>query len=145
MFRRLTAILLCVLCAAALCSCAPAQEPETQPAQLKKYENQNEQYGIIGIEGLDVSFPTVNFDASINDVIICFSDGITDSVNIDNEDFKKDRIIKILKENAHLSSCEGGKKIMTSLESFTKGTTIHDDITLIVLKRNNSQNYIESI
>lgn len=110
-----------------------------------KYENQNEQYGIIGIEGLDVSFPTVNFDASINDVIICFTDGITDSVNIDNEDFKKDRIIKILKENAHLSSCEIGKKIMTSLESFTKGTTIHDDITLIVLKRNNSKNYIESI
>lgn len=110
-----------------------------------KYENQNEQYGIIGIEGLDVSFPTVNFDASINDVIICFTDGITDSVNIDNEDFKKDRIIKILKENAHLSSCEIGKKIMTSLESFTKETTIHDDITLIVLKRNNSKNYIESI
>lgn len=42
MLRRLTAILLCALCAAALCSCAPAQEPETQPAQLKKYENQNE-------------------------------------------------------------------------------------------------------
>lgn len=110
-----------------------------------KYENQNEQYGIIGIEGLDVSFPTVNFEASINDVLVCFTDGITEAMNVDNKDFSKDRIIEILEKNAKLSAHEIGQMIMTELEMFTKGTKIHDDITLIVLKRNNSKNYIEGI
>ena len=110
-----------------------------------KYENQNEQYGIIGIEGLDVSFPTVNFEASINDVLVCFTDGITEAMNVDNKDFSKDRIIEILEKNAKLSTHEIGQMIMSELEMFTKGTKIHDDITLIVLKRNNSKNYIEGI
>ncbi len=110
-----------------------------------KYENQNEQYGIIGIEGLDVSFPTVNFEASINDVLVCFTDGITEAINVDNKDFSKDRIIEILEKNAKLSAHEIGQMIMSELEMFTKGTKIHDDITLIVLKRNNSKNYIEGI
>ena len=110
-----------------------------------KYENQNEQYGIIGIEGLDVSFPTVNFEASINDVLVCYTDGITEAMNVDNKDFSKDRIIEILEKNAKLSAHEIGQMIMTELEMFTKGTKIHDDITLIVLKRNNSKNYIEGI
>lgn len=110
-----------------------------------KYENQNEQYGIIGIEGLDVSFPTVNFEASINDVLVCFTDGITEAMNVDNKDFSKDRIIEILEKNAKLSAHEIGQMIMSELEMFTKGTKIHDDITLIVLKRNNSNNYIEGI
>ena len=110
-----------------------------------KYENQNEQYGIIGIEGLDVSFPTVNFEASINDVLVCFTDGITEAMNVDNKDFSKDRIIEILEKNAKLSAHEIGQMIMSELEMFTKGTKIHDDITLIVLKRNNSRNYIEGI
>ena len=110
-----------------------------------KYENQNEQYGIIGIEGLDVSFPTVNFEASINDVLVCFTDGITEAMNVDNKDFSKDRIIEILEKNAKLSAHEIGQMIMSELEMFTKGAKIHDDITLIVLKRNNSKNYIEGI
>ena len=120
-------------------------DSKNQKISEQKYENQNEQYGIIGIEGLDVSFPTVNFDVSINDVIVCFTDGITEATNLNNEDFTKDRIIEIVKNNAELSSREIGQKIMTKLESFTEGTTIDDDITLIVLKRNNSRNFIEGI
>ena len=54
-------------------------------------------------------------------------------------------IIEIVKNNAELSSREIGQKIMAKLESFTEGTTINDDITLIVLKRNNSRNFIEGI
>lgn len=120
-------------------------DSKNQKISEQKYENQNEQYGIIGIEGLDVSFPTVNFDVSINDVIVCFTDGITEATNLNNEDFTKDRIIEIVKNNAELSSREIGQKIMAKLESFTEGTTIDDDITLIVLKRNNSRNFIEGI
>lgn len=120
-------------------------DSKNQKISEQKYENQNEQYGIIGIEGLDVSFPTVNFDVSINDVIVCFTDGITEATNLNNEDFTKDRIIEIVKNNAELSSREIGQKIMAKLESFTEGTSINDDITLIVLKRNNSRNFIEGI
>ena len=120
-------------------------DSKNQKISEQKYENQNEQYGIIGIDCLDVSFPTVNFDVSINDVIVCFTDGITEATNLNNEDFTKDRIIEIVKNNAELSSREIGQKIMTKLESFTEGTTIDDDITLIVLKRNNSRNFIEGI
>ena len=79
------------------------------------------------------------------DITIVLTDEITEATNLNNEDFTKDRIIEIVKNNAELSSREIGQKIMAKLESFTEGTTIDDDITLIVLKRNNSRNFIEGI
>lgn len=42
MFRRITALIFSAFYILTLCSCSATKEPEASPAQLKKYENQNE-------------------------------------------------------------------------------------------------------
>lgn len=103
------------------------------------------QYGILGVEGLDVSFPPINFRAAQGDVIVCFTDGLTDCLNKHGEDFSKERIIKILQQHHNESSGMIMNSIMEKARSFTDGTELTDDITLIVLKRTNSKDYIEEI
>ena len=64
-----------------------------------KYENPDEQYGIIGVQGLEVSFPPISFRMGTDDIIVCFTDGLTEATNNNHEDFSKNRLINIIKEN----------------------------------------------
>ena len=103
------------------------------------------QYGILGVEGLDVSFPPVNFRAATNDIIICYTDGLTDCTNIDGKEFSKERILKIVKEYHHESAIMLMNRIMDKFNDFIGHAKCSDDITLMVLKRVNSKDYIEEI
>ena len=109
-----------------------------------KHETEK-QYGILGVEGLDVSFPPISFRASPDDIIICFTDGLTDCINSEGEDFSKERIIKTIKDFHHESSIMLMNRIMDKFCDFVGHKKYTDDITLIVLKRVNSKDYIEEI
>lgn len=110
-----------------------------------KHENPDEQYGIIGVEGLDVSFPPVNFRMGKDDIIVCFTDGLTEAVNTSQEDFSRDRLISIIRENKNLSADELSKVIIDDFKEFTKDQPTTDDVTLIVLKRTDPKDYLEEI
>jgi len=109
-----------------------------------KQEGQK-QYGILGVEGLDVSFPPINFRAAQNDIIVCYTDGLTDCLNHKGEEFGKERIIKIIKEYHKESAIMIMNRIMDKFSDFIGNGKITDDITLMVLKRVNSKDYIEEI
>ena len=111
--------------------------------ELKQEEEK--QYGILGVEGLDVSFPPVNFRAAQNDIIICYTDGLTDCHNHKGEDFSKDRIIKLVKQYHEESAIMLMNRIMDKCSDFIGKEKLTDDITLMVLKRVNSKDYIEEI
>lgn len=108
-------------------------------------QDDEKQYGILGVEGLDVSFPPINFRAAQDDIIICFTDGLTDCTNSKGEDFSKDRISKIVQEYHNESAIMIMNRIMDKFADFIGSEKITDDITLIVLKRVNSKDYIEEI
>jgi len=110
-----------------------------------KHDNPDEQYGIIGVEGLDVSFPPVSFRMGIDDIIVCFTDGITEALNSNKEDFSKEKIIDITNQYKNETAKVIAEKIIESLKEFTNGVPFSDDITLIVLKRTDSKEYIEEI
>ena len=109
-----------------------------------KQENQK-QYGILGVEGLDVSFPPISLRAAQNDIIVCYTDGLTDCVNQKGEDFGKERIIKTIQEYHNESAIMLMNRIMDKFADFIGNGKISDDITLMVLKRINSKDYIEEI
>lgn len=111
--------------------------------ELKQEEEK--QYGILGVEGLDVSFPPVNFRAAQNDIIICYTDGLTDCLNNHGEEFGKERIFKIVQQYHKESAIMLMNRIMDKFSDFIGSEKISDDITLIVLKRVNSNDYIEEI
>ena len=108
-------------------------------------QEEEKQYGILGVEGLDVSFPPINFRAAKDDIIVCFTDGLTDCKSPKGEDFTKDRIIKIVQEYHNESAIMLMNRIMDKFNDFIGHSKLSDDITLIVLKRVNSKDYIEEI
>ena len=108
-------------------------------------QDEEKQYGILGVEGLEVSFPPINFRVAQDDIIVCFTDGLTDCKNRHGDDFTKDRIIKLLQQYHNESAIMIMNRIMDKLEDFKGNEKFGDDVTLIVLKRINSNDYIEEI
>ena len=108
-------------------------------------QDEQKQYGILGVEGLDVSFPPVSFRAAQNDIIICYTDGLTDCLNHKGEDFGKERIIQTAQRYHNESAIMIMNRIMDKFQDFIGNEKISDDITLMVLKRVNSKDYIEEI
>ena len=105
----------------------------------------DKQYGILGVEGLDVSFPPVNIRASKDDILVCFTDGLTDAMNKNGKEFTKDHIINLIKKYHNENSNLILSRIMDAMYDFIGKQPITDDITLIVLKRTDSKDYIEEI
>jgi phosphoserine phosphatase RsbU/P len=68
------------------------------------------------------------------DSLIFFTDGITEAMNKNGEEFSEERLEKIAKE----TSCKSAQDILESVrqevQNFNSGTTQSDDITLIVVK-----------
>ena len=116
---------------------------ENKVIELK--QDEEKQYGILGVEGLEVSFPPINFRAAQDDIIVCFTDGLTDCKNRHGDDFTKERIIKLLQQYHNESAIMIMNRIMDKLEDFKGNEKFGDDVTLIVLKRVNSKDYIEEI
>ncbi|MCP4548346.1 MAG: SpoIIE family protein phosphatase [bacterium] len=108
---------------------------------------------------------TVHMDPG--DVLILFTDGITeaevtivsddldvaadgaadsvaadddvDEVVDDSNMYGEERLLQVLKDKAHLSAIEIREAILKSVNSFTKGSPQSDDITLVVIKRQDVQ------
>ena len=110
-----------------------------------KYENPELQYGFIGVDGLPISFPTTEFSMDDEDILVLFTDGLTEAMNSNKEEFTKKRVAARLQENASLTASEILKAILKDLGLFLDGKGLSDDLTLIVLKRNNSKEYLEEI
>lgn len=110
-----------------------------------KYEKPEEQYGFIGVDGFPISFPTTTFKMGINDILVCFTDGITEAMNDSKEEFSKKRLIKAIEEVKDKSAEEIRNNIMAALNEFIKDKPLSDDLTLLVLKRNYSKDYLEEI
>jgi len=86
-------------------------------------QEQEKQYGILGVEGLDVSFPPINIRVGINDIIVCFTDGLTDAENKNGEEFSKEKLISIIKEHHDENALMLINRITEALYSFLGKTT----------------------
>jgi sigma-B regulation protein RsbU (phosphoserine phosphatase) len=69
------------------------------------------------------------------DLVVIYSDGVTEAVNRRNEMFGDERLERLIRENVDLSAEGIKQKIVEDLNNFTRGLPQGDDITLIVLKR----------
>jgi len=68
------------------------------------------------------------------DVVVMYTDGVTEAVNADNQMFSEERLEKLVRESVSLSAEEIKQRILDEVLSFTAGLPQGDDITLIVLK-----------
>ncbi|MBN1397550.1 MAG: PP2C family protein-serine/threonine phosphatase, partial [Bacteroidetes bacterium] len=68
------------------------------------------------------------------DVLVMYTDGISEAMNQKEDQFSEEKLTAILKESTNLSAKEIIKKVQHALEIHTQGTPQSDDITLLVLK-----------
>jgi len=73
-------------------------------------------------------------DLSPGDVIVLFTDGITEAMNPESDLFGETRLSRIVEEHGHLESGELRERIMREIEAFVGSADQHDDMTMILLK-----------
>jgi serine phosphatase RsbU (regulator of sigma subunit) len=69
------------------------------------------------------------------DLLVVYSDGVTEAANTGDEEFGEERLIEVLKRRRTESSDAIVSAVMESLNRFTSGAPQADDITLVVAKR----------
>jgi serine phosphatase RsbU (regulator of sigma subunit) len=69
-----------------------------------------------------------------DDIIVLYTDGITEAKNKDLEDFGETKFEKILLENSGKNTDEISNEVIKEITQFSKDNIQHDDITLVILK-----------
>jgi sigma-B regulation protein RsbU (phosphoserine phosphatase) len=75
------------------------------------------------------------FNMEIGDNIILYSDGVTEAMNENEEEFSLGKLISLLVENQDLSPNQIITKIIEAIKSHSGSTPQSDDVTLMVIKR----------
>lgn len=70
------------------------------------------------------------------DVLIAFTDGLSEALNIQSEEFGEARIRATLAATAQLSAAEIRAEVVRRAQAWCAGAPQHDDLTFIVLKVN---------
>ena len=70
-----------------------------------------------------------------NDTIVMYTDGVTEAMNDEREQFGSERLVAIVKQYSKASSNELAMHIKAAIRQFTLGAAQSDDITLLVLRR----------
>lgn len=68
------------------------------------------------------------------DMVLTFSDGVTEAVNKEGEEFGDDRLIERFKARRHESLQEILEGLMDDVRAFADGATQNDDITMLLMR-----------
>jgi len=68
------------------------------------------------------------------DVIVLYTDGITEAMNAAQDLFGESRLSRIVAEHGHLASGELRERILREIEAFVGSADQHDDMTMILMK-----------
>lgn len=69
------------------------------------------------------------------DVLVIYSDGVTEAVSPTGEEFGTTRLYEVVSRNIEASAAGIRDRIESSLTKFAQGTSAADDITLVIVKR----------
>jgi serine phosphatase RsbU (regulator of sigma subunit)/pSer/pThr/pTyr-binding forkhead associated (FHA) protein len=69
------------------------------------------------------------------DVLVIYSDGVTEAVSPSGEEFGPTRLYEVVSRNIEASAAGIRDRIESSLTKFSQGTSAADDITLVIVKR----------
>jgi len=69
------------------------------------------------------------------DILVVYSDGLTDAENPQKEMFGEERLLELIREAAPSGSPALEQKLLAAIEEFTQGTPQTDDITFVVVEK----------
>ncbi len=82
----------------------------------------------------DATYDEWSVRLNSGDILLFFSDGLTEAANREGKFFGTHRIKDLLAANAHMNSSDLADRLLQEVEEFTQGGAITDDRTLVVVK-----------
>ena len=89
---------------------------------------------ILGVLEDGIKYESENLTLSKNDIIVFFTDGVTEALDSNGKEFGEERLINLIQTQRNLPAKEILKNITKAVKDFS-GDFQADDITLIVLKK----------
>ena len=83
----------------------------------------------------DAVFREGRTQLQVGDVLVAYSDGVTETQNPSGEEFGTVRLEQAITQNLERSAAGIRDKIEAALSTFAQGTPAVDDITLLIVKR----------
>jgi phosphoserine phosphatase RsbU/P len=74
------------------------------------------------------------FSHEVGDLLVLFTDGVSESMNARSEEWGEARLIEFAKTSFDLPVLEAMRRILAAAEAFAAGAAQHDDMTLVVLR-----------
>jgi sigma-B regulation protein RsbU (phosphoserine phosphatase) len=87
--------------------------------------------------GINETLPLIEvgtFDYTTEFTVVCYTDGLTDTENIQNENVTIEALENLIEANSHLSPEELNKAILSYAEEFKGDNEFPDDIAVLTLK-----------
>ncbi len=91
--------------------------------------------GIIGISGFPVTFECVTVPVEKGDMLLLYTDGLTETMNRNREEFGVERLKRTFLKGVDLKIEEQIQNIVDEAKTFANRAKIADDITLLILKK----------
>jgi sigma-B regulation protein RsbU (phosphoserine phosphatase) len=83
----------------------------------------------------DAFFAEQHTDLDIGDVLVIYSDGITEAMNVADEFYGDERLRAALIAARSITAAQAGAAILASVDAFVGMAPVHDDMSLVILKR----------
>jgi serine phosphatase RsbU (regulator of sigma subunit) len=83
-----------------------------------------------------VSYACRPIQLNRGDILVVYSDGLTDAENPNEEMFGEDRLLDIIRQEAHAGSHAVEQRLLKDIADFTQGMPQTDDITFLVVEKN---------
>jgi sigma-B regulation protein RsbU (phosphoserine phosphatase) len=82
----------------------------------------------------DATYDEWSVKLSKGDILVFYSDGLTEASNREGKFFGSSRLIAVLEKHTQLSSSDLADRMLEEVQEFTEGGAITDDRTLVVMK-----------
>ena len=82
-----------------------------------------------------VSYQSCPLQLCKGDILVVYSDGLTDAQNQQEEMFGEERLLEIIRQEAPAGSSALEEKFLKAIEEFTQGMPQTDDITFVVVEK----------
>jgi serine phosphatase RsbU (regulator of sigma subunit) len=83
----------------------------------------------------DASYESSVFRLDKGDILVVYSDGLTDAENPQGEMFGEERLLRLIRQEAPSGSQAIEQRLLKAIEAFTQGLPQTDDITFVVIEK----------
>jgi sigma-B regulation protein RsbU (phosphoserine phosphatase) len=92
---------------------------------------------ILGIDDFEYPYEIGNVDLNSGDLIYLFTDGVSEAMDSDHNEYGEDRLEAIVRDNLNENSVNISQIILDDVSLFTDGNAQYDDITMVIMKIKN--------